>query len=278
MEPSVILATGFVIVLSFFFLVPLLMVRKNRILEFFINEYGNISLSRFQAVLWAIVIISFQVSLIIFLRYYCIDSVGKSINCFVFYDLVLPEEMLFLLGISFASFITVAGIQKNKEISEIKKKGKISDLITNNENKLDFSRFQMLGWTVIAVIVYQMNCGGYLSCLFEKKGNLDNLFNPDNPLLPLPKISWTFIYLMGLSQALYIGKKLIPQGDNQNILQNILNCFKKSNEDLPKIPEFLKKVNVSDPEIRNNISELKSVLDKYESLKANFKSELDKIK
>ena len=95
---------------------------------------------------------------------------------------------------------------------------KLSDYITSDEG-LDFSRFQMLLWTVFALITFIGSYGYYIYEIFHPqllgqawKGNY-NIFFPQLAVEDkqiLPSIDMSFIVLMGLSQGAYIGRKLVP--------------------------------------------------------------------
>lgn len=180
---------------------------KHSFMDFFIGNSGKYSLSRVQAIGWALLIISFQISVLITL--FSLNKVG-------IYDPIFAENILWLLGLSLTSYTAVKGItiyQIDKEKEYKRSNPTLSDLITS-ENGLDFSRFQVIIWSVIAVSLYLFACHGYLDQLMiqscASSDSLTMLFIvDDNPYLP--DISDSFLVLMGLSQGAYVGKKLVPE-------------------------------------------------------------------
>ncbi len=155
---------------------------KNGVLDFFIGDEGTYSLSRVQAVMWAIIIMSYQIATIISL------SINTHGFYFSMFQLTFSESSVWLLGLSLSSYIVVKGITVN-QISKNPKlyKRKISapawsDLVMG-DNGLDFSRCQMLIWTVIAILVYESKCYYFLTEL--RIGNINHLamlFSDTNPI------------------------------------------------------------------------------------------------
>lgn len=190
---------GILITALFFLLLKTILAPKYSFSDFIKGVNQGYSLSKFQAVLWAVVIISFQVSTIVL----CVYE-GKIFH----YKLLFPQDILWLLGLSLTSYITVKGIMESKPLNTVSTRNTPhrSDLITNG-NELDFSKFQMLIWTVIAVLAYEVACYDYLG-LFYKTGNtFESLLSEECKYLPT--IDTSFVVLMGLSHGAYLGKKLI---------------------------------------------------------------------
>jgi len=206
---------GILIILFLFWLIKYILARNKSFDDFLIGDNGTYSLSRLQMVGWVVLIISMQLSAFLILLYK--GTFMGECNCYVnYYKFILPEEMLYLLGIGFTGYITVKGITidriaKNQIVPKNKTK-RLSDLISG-DNGLDFSRFQMLIWTVLAMIIYAIKSNLYFCHLFNTSDMnlLANLFelNDDNTN-GLPNIDMSFIVLMGLSNGAYIGKKLVP--------------------------------------------------------------------
>lgn len=196
--------------------------------DIFIGDEGGFSLSRVQAVVWAFIIIAYQLSVAIALG---VNQMPKAIY---YYELTFSEETLFLLGLSLGSYISVKGItvdKINKHPELIKsRRPKFSDIIVG-DNGLDFSRIQMLIWTIIALFVFVTKVILFLESIIKAPNVqfLTGLFNnhidqlqfnvdvkkeiantQDNIKNYLPYLPWSFLVLMGLSQGAYIGKKLIP--------------------------------------------------------------------
>ena len=197
---------GLVIVLVSALLIRKILAPSLPFTDFLVGDDKKYSLSRFQAALWAYIIISYQTStiIILFIR-------GKMEE----FELVFSEETIWLLGLSLGSYVISKGIvvnqmstgQFNKD--KLKTEKKRSDLITGDYG-LDLSRFQMLIWTLIAVSVFVVDYFGYLNEV-SQAGDVSVYFPKfgDNNGI-LPSIDMSFIVLMGLSQGAYIGRKLVP--------------------------------------------------------------------
>ena len=204
--------------------------KKFGIYDFFIGEEGTYSLSRLQALLWAIVIISYQLSVIISLL------VGQG--SLQYYEASFSESSIWLLGLSLSSYIVVRGIMVNKIIKQPSIKNSRSknpewcDVLLTDD-KLDFAKLQMLIWTIIAIFAYLSSCYYFLghlltdtrpniTCMFRHfyedyaLVKIDNKY-PDLPFVPF--LPWTFVVLMGLSQGAYVGKKLIPTFKEEDAVQ-----------------------------------------------------------
>jgi hypothetical protein len=194
---------------------------KHWLFDFIIGEQGTYSLSRLQAVLWALVIIGNQISIIIAI------ILNPKEGSFQLYQPVFSESSLWLLALSLSNSIIVKGITIN-QISQSPNlyrrkvsKAKWSDLLVN-DNGLDFSRCQMLIWTLLAIFVYMsksfyylnsilISNGEQLSILFHNSYDDSTKISSDVNNVPyIPYLPWSFIVLMGLSQGAYVGKKLIP--------------------------------------------------------------------
>ena len=195
--------------------------KKFGIYDFFIGEEGTYSLSRLQAVLWALVIIAYQISVIFTLL--------KGKGTLLYYEASFSESSVWLLGLSLSSYIAVKGIM----IDKIAKQPSIKNNRSKNpewcdvlltDDKLDFAKLQMLIWTIIAIFAYLSSCYYFLGhLLVDTQQNITCMFRHfyedyasakiDNkcPELPfVPYLPWTFVVLMGLSQGAYVGKKLVP--------------------------------------------------------------------
>ena len=187
--------------------------KKKPVTEFLIGDDGTYSVSRLQAVLWAVFIIGFQVSTFILTAQY------KDVP----FVLVFPREVLILLSLSLGSYVVVKGITVNKMVDkgQVKRKERAewSDIISG-DNGLDFSRFQMIIWTILAIAVYSRSYYGYLESMAKEISVLNvqtglgvfvsRFFDLSTPNSPIPNLDPTFLVLMGVSQGVYVGKKLIP--------------------------------------------------------------------
>ena len=224
-----------------------------RVLDFIVGDDGNYSLSRFQMVLWALVIMAFQTSVIgiMWFEHHRLDL----------YNLIFSDEILWLLGLSFGSYISVKGIAITRINSGSLKMKRVenpewSALIMGN-NGLDFSKFQMLVWTLLAIIVYLVQCHHYFDLLLYEPSTLKadgldklthsnlfaELFRSDSQAgkykLYIPNIDMTFIVLMGLSQGTYIGKKLVPDFKVKEVLEKTIADKKYQLEVLQNEIDFL---------------------------------------
>lgn len=74
--------------------------------------------------------------------------------------------------------------------------GDLRYAVTDDAGRSDFTKIQLLTWTVIAIALYLWQVG---------KGVLSN-----TPPGGLPDIDASLIVLMGLSQGTYLGRKLVP--------------------------------------------------------------------
>jgi len=194
---------------------------KAGFLNFLIGDTGTYSLSRLQAVIWAIVIISYQIQLIISL---CSNLNG---NYFKLYEPIFSESSMWLLGLSMTSYVAVKTItnnslatdplafQRQKTVPEWK------DMLIG-ANGLDFSKCQMLIWTLLAVFVFESKCFFFNQVIIAEQpvqilNTYKRMFDeysdknrPDDPSPYVPYLPWSFVVLMGLSQGVYVGKKLVP--------------------------------------------------------------------
>lgn len=194
---------------------------KSGFLNFLIGDTGTYSLSRLQAVIWAIIIISYQLQLIICL---CFNLQG---NYFSLYQPIFSESALWLLGLSLTSYVAVKNITNNTlaavpaAFQRQKNIPKWQDILIG-ANGLDFSKCQMLLWTILAVIVFESKCFFYNKIILTKSStevldafkriydDYSDKNRPDDPSPYVPYLPWSFVVLMGLSQGVYVGKKLVP--------------------------------------------------------------------
>jgi hypothetical protein len=196
---------------------------KKGLLNFLIGDNGTYSLSRLQAVLWAVVIIAYQLQVVLCL---CFNSHG---NYFHLYEPVFSESVIWLLGLSLASSIAVKGItvsnatQNPRTISKNTVVPRLGDILVG-DNGLDFSKCQMLIWTLLAIIVFESKCFFFnQELLTQSNEGVEKLFNHfydeynkntkdslDSSSPYVPYLTWSFVVLMGMSQGVYVGKKLVP--------------------------------------------------------------------
>ncbi|MEI6949605.1 hypothetical protein V9K67_20625 [Paraflavisolibacter sp. H34] len=210
-------------VLMMFWIIIQLIARKtlNRgMQDFLIGDNQGYSLSRLQAVLWAITIMGSQFSIM------CSIWLGHGFNYLHLYQPVFSDSALWLLGLSLTSCIAVKGITVERIRSGqdlvIKAKPRLSDIVMG-ANGLDFSKCQMLIWTMVGIFSFDFNTYNFIYAVAECSDVsipvlLDHQYSETllkdlgecNPFVPY--LAWSFVVLMGISQGAYVGKKLIPAG------------------------------------------------------------------
>ncbi len=158
----------------------------------FDKRYSN---SKFQMVLWTFAVIFSYVTL------YFERFLASTIHLTYSSMISIPENLGILMGISAGSFVGAKAITASKVAADsiTKTTGKPSfiDLITNDYKAIDLGDAQMFAWTLIAVSVYLFNFGRMWFYL-----------DPSSEI-SLPDVDSTLLVLMGVSQAAYIGKKLV---------------------------------------------------------------------
>ncbi|MGY3211533.1 hypothetical protein [Mucilaginibacter sp. HD30] len=195
---------------------------KKGTLNFLIGDGGSYSLSRLQAAIWAVVIMASQFCQIFSLLF------NKNGNLFRYYEPTFSDSAMWLLGLSLTSYVAVKSVtvnnmqQSQNPVNAFKTKAQWSDIISG-PNGLDLSKCQMLVWTLLAICVFESKVYDFDFAVMHAKpedyvkialrmydenkvreGDFGNV--PYVPFLP-----WSFVVLMGLSQGVYVGKKLVPQ-------------------------------------------------------------------
>lgn len=158
---------------------------------------GYYSLANFQFFVWTLVFI-FSLTTIKFVRLF-------NGNFNPIED--IPQQLLLLMGLS------VAVTPISGAISEIKYPEKREDTEKDDKSKSfagmlmeggmpSITRYQMFAWTLISASIYLFVV---YTTLFDKNLDITNL--------KLPDVDATLVFLMGLSQAGYIGGKLVTPGE-----------------------------------------------------------------
>ena len=168
-------------------------------------EDGFPSLSRFQFLLWTILIAA------AFVWIWLIKIAASSLTIPGTGD--IPGNLLILMGISVAvpiasgavsvvKYPTMSRPQEGSGKKDLEKK----DLSTmlQEEGKPSLSRLQMFMWTWIGLLIY-------LAILIRF------VITTSPGLLSLPDIDPTIVILMGISQGSYIGAKLVMPGPGTTI-------------------------------------------------------------
>jgi hypothetical protein len=152
---------------------------------------GFPSLARFQFLIWTIIVM-FAVLSVFFTRLFMGNPEIPN---------DIPENLLILMGISIAvpfvsiplSTIKYGDRRPSKGAIEDADRRSLSTMLMEN-GKITVSRFQMFAWTWISIIVY---LGYFFSQILTS--NVNELSVPDIPQI--------FVFLMGLTQAGYVGTK-----------------------------------------------------------------------
>lgn len=156
-----------------------------------LNEHGLPTLSKFQFLLWTLVI-SFSFLFIQILKIISTDYVSGQ----EFLINEIPENLLAMMGISVA--VPIAASRLTSKMKNAQKNNTVisfGSMFCNYEGNLDLSRLQMFLWTVIGISIY-------LHILFDQIITLTSASD-----LFLPDVSPTLVILMGLSQGAYLGSK-----------------------------------------------------------------------
>lgn len=154
--------------------------------DIILNSKGLPTLSKFQFLLWTIVI-AFS-----YLAIQIITIIGTDYSgSYLLGD--IPENLLALMGISVAVPII------NSKIGEVEKSRNerfFGTMFYNPEGNLDLARLQMFLWTIIGISLF-------LYTVFDQVWTLEEVEK-----LFLPDVSPTLLILMGLSQTAYLGSKM----------------------------------------------------------------------
>ena len=159
------------------------------------NRYSN---SKFQMAVWIFIGIFSYVTLF-FQRYFAGTdtlSFASIIN--------IPENLGILMGISAGSFVGAKAITASQVTSGAITKiaaarPSLLDLITDDKRVIDLGDLQMFFWTLIGALIYLLNFYRMWLCL-----------DPSIEV-SLPTVDSSILALTGVSQAAYIGKKLVSK-------------------------------------------------------------------
>jgi hypothetical protein len=154
---------------------------------------GFPSLARFQFLLWTFIVLFAVLGVLLIRLFMGISEIPNDI----------PENLLILTGISVAvPFVSnpISGIKYGERKPPTgtlrdEDRRRLATMLMEND-KPTVSRFQMFAWTIISIIVY---LGFFFSQTIFLLTDVNELEFPDIPQI--------FVYLMGLSQAGYVGVK-----------------------------------------------------------------------
>jgi hypothetical protein len=199
-----------------------------------INERNVMSLSRFQAVLWTVLVLADFATILL-------GRAWKGISLSNAQDLLRPD-LLMLMGISLGSavgtsivnanksgkptpatavqdaqanmhdqagdFTAAQGVMyKNKNITD----ASVADLFEGDEladaHMTDLSKVQMFFFTIVSAVVFL--------------GTADAMFtNMSLGAVTVPQLPQTLIALMGISHATYLGNKAVTRTQTQPAVQS----------------------------------------------------------
>lgn len=171
---------------------------KRSLREIIQNDVGYPTLSKFQFLLWTLVVaftyLAIQIIIVIGTDYsgnYLIDEI--------------PQNLLAMMGISVAvPIIASKKVAIAKKINKADTRQYFGSMFYNIQGKLDLARLQMFLWTIIGI-------GIYLHVVFDEILTLSSTEE-----LFLPDISPTLLILMGLSQGAYLGSKFVGGNSQEN--------------------------------------------------------------
>ncbi|MDE3154379.1 MAG: IPT/TIG domain-containing protein [Acidobacteriota bacterium] len=166
---------------------------------------GRLSSSKFQFVVWTIVILWSYAVVYAARLFYAHDVAAIS---------DLSPGLLMLMGLSITTTVAAKGITTSYvSTGRIKKTmtkaSRFSDLVNDDQGYPDLSKMQLMAWTLVAIGVYLVTLHVQLLHLVHWRQMGATVAElQQKHLLALPDIDGSLMVLMGLSQGGYIGKKL----------------------------------------------------------------------
>lgn len=177
-----------------------------------IDERRKMSLSRFQTVLWSVLILSALLAAVI-------SNLRVASNPTDALSISIPPELLGILGISVTSLAGAPLILNNKPPDRVDTNRDSSDRPSwfdmfkgddvANKDSLDLSKVQMFYVTIILVLVY----GAALAATFMAG-------DPGPPIISaFPGMNPTIVGLLGISHAGYLVYKAVPRVQPPDVSQ-----------------------------------------------------------
>lgn len=182
-----------ILILALLYLCLVFILKKFNFLDMlFIDKTTNTySLSRFQALIWTVVLIGGY--------FYIAICNGLLLGTGVIPD--FPPSLIGLLSVSYVGLIGANGLGSKKPKNEIiDTPPQLSNLFSSG-GSIDMARLQLFAFTVVGTLIY-----------------LYNLFKV-NPLNGLPEIPTTLLGLMGVSQTGYLSGKVLGDKAIVNMLK-----------------------------------------------------------
>jgi hypothetical protein len=166
---------------------------------------GRLSASKLQFVMWTAVVMYTYVS-----AFAAAASQGRWSA-----TIKIPPEVVAAMGLSVATLVGAKSItvsqlvrgkigRKDRVSSEGGGAGRqngtgVSDLICEDDGSPDFTKMQMLGWTIIAAGLY---CAQAIDLIRDL---------PGGDVVRLPGIDAGLVALAGIGHAAYLGKKVVSE-------------------------------------------------------------------
>lgn len=198
---------GILAALLLYFLTILAWGQKH-LLGIVIGADGKLSSSQLQLVIWTFVLL-FSYTYLFLSRFAVQFGIWHFFGPFP----TPPTNVLIAVGLGLVTAVGAAQIattspaaQQNAATPPQEIQVSLSDLVSTNNNLPDFTKLQMLAWTVVAASIY---IGLVLMSAF-----VFSVWNPNVPASDtkspvFPDIPQVLMWLMGLSQATYLGNKYV---------------------------------------------------------------------
>ncbi len=167
-----------------------------------VDERNKISLSRFQMVLWLLIVLS---------AFLAIALINMRIDALNALAINVPIELWALMGISTTSLIgspLALSTKRNQVMSnDTRYAARWSDMFMGeeaaNEGRLDVGKVQMFYFTIILAVAYI----GALAVMF---------LNSSKAIAGFPALNDGLVALLGISHAGYLINKTVPRVGNTN--------------------------------------------------------------
>jgi hypothetical protein len=155
---------------------------------------GRLSTSKFQWLCWIVVVFFGYVAL--YAHRAASGNPGPLEG--------IPDNLLFAIGFSTTTMAAAKGITGGYVSSGRLRKpdtavNGVGDLMQDDGGTPELVKIQMLAWTFLSLTIYLMQVGSALGT--------------QTPPAALPDLDATLMALMGLSQAGYLGKKLVTMSE-----------------------------------------------------------------
>lgn len=172
-----------ILILGLLYLCLVFILKKFNFLDMLLIDKttNTYSLSRFQAILWTIILVGGY--------FYIAICNGLLLGTGVIPD--FPPSLIGLLSISYVGFVGANNLGNKKPKNEIVATPPHLSNLFSSGGSIDIARLQLFAFTIVGVLIY-----------------LYNLFKI-NPLVGLPEIPTTLLGLMGVSQTGYLSGKVL---------------------------------------------------------------------